>query len=90
MPPPSVDWGSVADWFSAIGTIGACWIALCLAHQQSRPIVSVYASVWEYAVSDDQPTKMRGVDVSIANPGYRPFAAQMVLVTGGHPACTRD
>lgn len=28
-----IDWGSAADWFAAIGTISACWIALKLARK---------------------------------------------------------
>ncbi|HWU53676.1 MAG TPA: hypothetical protein VN153_12780 [Tahibacter sp.] len=30
------EWGSLADWFAAVGTIGACGIALYLARAQER------------------------------------------------------
>lgn len=72
--------GSLADWVAAFGTIAACVIALWLASRQSRPIVSIHSSVWGYSDSDEEPTLMRAVDISIANAGYQTFAVGICMI----------
>ncbi len=46
-----IEWGSVADWFGAVGTIGAVWIALYL--RKGKPIIEiqVYAKMVPYLVA---------------------------------------
>lgn len=80
-----VEVGTVADWFGAVGTIGACWIALHLARKQSRANVSVNAFVWgtSDAEVDDAPTKMYALDVVVTNHGYQPFAVNMLMIKVG-------
>lgn len=45
------DWGSVADWFAAIGTIGAVWIALYLRKSKSIIEIQAYAKIVPHMIS---------------------------------------
>lgn len=46
-----IEWGSVADWFAAFGTIGAVWIALYLRKGKSIIEIQAYAKIVPHMIS---------------------------------------
>lgn len=69
------DLGSVADWLSAIGTIGAVIVALYLAHKDRKPRVKVTSKfnylVYEDGSIDDDPIN---ISCEIVNLGQLPLS----------------
>ena len=59
-------WGTMAEWFSAIGTVGAVVTTMILMRRQSRELVEVIASA-----SDDVDGPVERVNVEVRNTGAR-------------------
>lgn len=58
-----IEWGSVADWIAAIGTVGAVAFALCTRKQRGIINAKVYCELIQYPMLVDDPSGVPGKSI---------------------------
>ncbi|QBZ87875.1 hypothetical protein EPZ47_03880 [Pseudomonas viciae] len=82
MDLPNLNWGSVADWASAAGSVLASGVALYLAADANRLKASVDCSVKDMV---DGTTVTRVVSIMVTNTGGRQFKVSGIWMRYGLP-----
>ncbi len=82
MDIPNVNWGSVADWASAVGSVLASGVALYLAADANRVKATVDCSV---KVLVDGGTTTKVVSILVTNTGGRQFKVSGIWMVHGLP-----
>ncbi|WP_372822500.1 hypothetical protein ACCE15_09235 [Pseudomonas parafulva] len=75
-----INWGSIADWASAGGSVLAAVTALYLARSAERVSMSAYCG-YRVAVDDEKQTQI--VVIVVTNTGQRPFKISNVSISHG-------
>lgn len=74
-----IDTGSLADWFSALGTIGAVAVSLYLASAKEEKYVDLHISSASLVYIVGESSKV-GLEFTIYNAGNKPFAWEKTIV----------
>ncbi len=74
-----IDTGSLADWFSALGTIGAVAVSLYLASAKEEKYVDLHISSASLVYIKGDSSKV-GLEFTIYNAGNKPFAWEKTVV----------
>lgn len=82
MDLPTLNWGSVADWASAVGSVLASGVALYLAADANRLKASVDCSVKDLV---DGNTITKVVSIMVTNTGGRQFKVSGIWMRHGLP-----
>lgn len=75
-----VDWGSIADWASAVGSVSACGVALYLARSAQRVSMNAFCG---YRVLAGAGEQVRLASISVTNTGERPFKISCISISYG-------
>lgn len=74
-----IDTGSLADWFSAVGTIGAVAVSLYLASAKEKKYVDLHISSASLVYIRGDSSKV-GLEFTIYNAGNKPFAWEKTII----------
>lgn len=75
-----LNWGSVADWIAAFGTIMASVVALYLARSGQRISMSAFCG-YRVVVGGREPVKL--ASIMVTNTGDRPFRISTISIQHG-------
>lgn len=76
----TLNWGSVADWAAAIGSVFAALVALHLARQAGRVKISAFCGIRVIAGGAEQT---RLASIVVTNVGDRPFRISTIGLSHG-------
>lgn len=76
-----VNWGSVADWASAFGSVSAAVVALYLAHTSQRVKLSVSCGVRVIVGGSTPPVRL--ASILVTNTGDRQFKISAISIRHG-------
>ncbi|MGX1087406.1 hypothetical protein [Pseudomonas sp. AP3_22 TE3818] len=76
-----INWGSVADWASAFGSVSAAIVALYLARSSQRVKLSVMCGIRTIVGGGIPPENL--VSMIVTNAGERPFKISSITVQHG-------
>ncbi|MBP5958153.1 hypothetical protein ICA16_20965 [Pseudomonas anatoliensis] len=76
----SINWGSVADWAAALGSIFAALVALHLARQTGRIQISAFCGI-RVIISGAEQTRL--ASIMVTNVGDRPFRISTIGLSHG-------